>query len=111
VTAPRIRNPSIPKAINDIVLRAMAPDVTARYQRAADVLEDVLAIRTPVKPRQTPAHGVAIGDDPGRAARSHRDDGVAPKRGRDAASAKFCWQCRKPLHARSDRCPFCGETQ
>jgi len=24
---------------------------------------------------------------------------------------RFCWQCRKPLHARSDRCPFCGEAQ
>ena len=27
------------------------------------------------------------------------------------ASPRFCWQCRKPLHARTDRCPFCGETQ
>ena len=27
-----------------------------------------------------------------------------PKRG-------FCWHCRKPLHARSDSCPFCGEKQ
>ncbi len=25
------------------------------------------------------------------------------------AAPKFCWQCRKPLHARTDRCPFCGE--
>ena len=27
-----------------------------------------------------------------------------PKRG-------FCWNCRKPLHARSGMCAFCGETQ
>ena len=26
-------------------------------------------------------------------------------------SGGFCWQCHKPLHARTDRCPFCGETQ
>ena len=45
VSPPRLKNPSIPKAISDIVMRAMAPDVTARYQRAADVLEDVLAAR------------------------------------------------------------------
>jgi hypothetical protein len=23
----------------------------------------------------------------------------------------FCWHCRKPLHARADTCPFCGERQ
>ena len=33
VSPPRLKNPSIPKAISDIVMRAMAPDVTARYQR------------------------------------------------------------------------------
>ena len=106
VTAPRIRNPSIPKAINDIVLRAMAPDITARYQRASDLLEDVLAIRTP-KARHTPSHGLPAADEPARAGRTSREEGAGHKRVRDA----FCWQCRKPLHARSDRCPFCGETQ
>ncbi len=69
VTAPRIRNPSIPKAINDIVLRAMAPDITARYQRASDLLEDVLAIRTP-KARHTPSHGLPAADEPARAGRT-----------------------------------------
>ena len=30
---------------------------------------------------------------------------------RETPQARFCWQCRKPLHARSDRCPFCNEKQ
>ena len=30
---------------------------------------------------------------------------------REAPQPRFCWHCRKPLHARSDRCPFCGEGQ
>ena len=25
--------------------------------------------------------------------------------------ARFCWHCSKPLHARTDKCPFCGEKQ
>ena len=45
VSPPRLRNPAIPKAISDIVMRAMAPEVTARYQRASDLLDDVLAAR------------------------------------------------------------------
>src|SRR5436189_704258 len=44
--APRLKNPKVPKAINDIVLKALAPDVHARYQRAADLLDDVIAART-----------------------------------------------------------------
>ena len=32
-------------------------------------------------------------------------------RARETPQARFCWHCRKPLHARSDRCPFCGEAQ
>jgi len=45
VTAPRLRNPKIPASINDIVMKAMAPDVGARYQRAGDLVEDLLAAR------------------------------------------------------------------
>src|SRR5438105_1660136 len=43
VTPPRLKNAKVPKAINDIVLKAMAPDIHARYQRAGDLLEDLLA--------------------------------------------------------------------
>jgi hypothetical protein len=32
-------------------------------------------------------------------------------RARESQAPRFCWHCRKPLHARSDRCPFCGELQ
>src|SRR5436190_6387273 len=43
LTAPRLKNPKIPKTINDIIMKAMAPDIHARYQRASDLLNDVLA--------------------------------------------------------------------
>src|SRR4029077_17356784 len=46
LTPPRLKNPKIPKAINDIVMKAMAPEIPARYQRASDLLTDVLAART-----------------------------------------------------------------
>ena len=43
VTPPRVKNSKIPKAVNDIVLKALAADVTQRYQRASDLLTDLLA--------------------------------------------------------------------
>ena len=105
--APRLKNPKIPKVISDIVIKAMAPEIHARYQRAGDLLDDVLAARTSV-PRATPRPPASTPADGG--------DGVAQDihmrlKAREAPLPRFCWHCRKPLHARSDRCPFCGEAQ
>jgi serine/threonine protein kinase len=108
VSPPRLKNPAIPKAIDDIVMRAMAPDVTTRYQRASDLLDDVLAARTPPPARRTPAPGA---HDHVRGRRDESAGIQSRLRAREAPAARFCWQCRKPLHARTDRCPFCGETQ
>jgi len=110
VSPPRLRNPSIPKAISDIVMKALAPETTARYQRATDLLEDVLAARAASRtppPSALPRPGASSG-------RAGRDDAQSIQtrlRARETPSARFCWHCRKPLHARTDRCPFCNEKQ
>ena len=104
LTSARLKNPKIPKAINDIILKAMAPEIPARYQRATDLLDDVLAARGgPKYPvRQTPQ---------GESASADAQDIQSRLKAREAPQPRFCWHCRKPLHARSDRCPFCGEAQ
>src|SRR5438552_3128447 len=105
VSPPRLKNPAIPKTISDIVMKALAPETTARYQRAADLLDDVLAARGST--RRTPApkrHEATLGRDDAQSIQSRL-------RAREAPAARFCWHCRKPLHARTDRCPFCGESQ
>jgi serine/threonine-protein kinase len=102
VTPPRVKNPKIPKAINDIVLKAMAPEIHARYQRAGELLDDVLAARsvTPRRPaRPSPSDAATAEDIQSRL------------KAREVPQPRFCWHCRKPLHARADRCPFCGESQ
>jgi len=102
LSPPRVRNPKVPKAINDIVLKAMAPEIHARYHRAGDVLDDVLAARGTRTSRRTP---------PAAAPDDLADEIHARLKARESPQPRFCWHCRKPLHARSDRCPFCGETQ
>jgi serine/threonine-protein kinase len=105
LTSPRLKNPKIPKAINDIVLRAMAPDLGARYPRASELMNDLLASREPAAAPRRPARAVAV--DAG--------DSVAEIQSRLKArtipQASFCWHCRKPLQARTAKCPFCGESQ
>jgi serine/threonine protein kinase len=110
LAAPRLRNPKIPRTINDIVLKAMAPVIPARYQRAGELLEDVLTARnasiaaTPARmPRSAPWSSGTIS--------AAADDIHSRLKARASPQPRFCWHCRKPLHARSDRCPFCGETQ
>ena len=56
LSSPRLKNPRIPRALDEIVMKAMAPESHARYQRASDLLDDLLAIRAaPRRPaRRTP---------------------------------------------------------
>src|SRR6516164_3429189 len=63
-TGPRLKNPKIPKAIDNIVLKAMAPDIRSRYQRASELLDDVLAIRNLDRrqARRTPPLGTPRSD-------------------------------------------------
>ena len=108
-TGPRLKNPKVPKAINDIVLKAMAPEIPSRYQRASDLLDDLLAVREPAprrasRPLRTPTPQAD-------ALQSVVLEVQTRVKARETPQPRFCWHCRKPLHARSDRCPFCGENQ
>jgi serine/threonine protein kinase len=109
VSPPRLRNPKIPKSVNDIVLKAMAPAIGSRYQRASDLLSDILALGRESSARR-PAKVVT--PEPANVAGSAQMHDIHSRlRARETPQGRFCWHCRKPLHARSDRCPFCGETQ
>jgi serine/threonine-protein kinase len=106
-TSPRLHNPKIPKNVADVVLKAMAPDLTGRYARAHDLLDAVLAARpTGAARRPWPAApgSAASRDEPARDIRERL-------RARETPPARFCWHCGKPLHARTGTCPFCGEKQ
>jgi serine/threonine protein kinase len=103
LTAPRLKNPKIPRTINGIVLKAMAPDIHARYQRVSELLDTLLAARAG-------RHGPRLAA-PAEAALGDVQDIQSRLKAREVPRPRFCWHCRKPLHARSDRCPFCGEAQ
>jgi serine/threonine-protein kinase len=119
-TPPRSRNSRIPKGISDIVMKAMAPDIASRYSRAAELLEAVLAARA--RPAVSARLPTAAARDDGQrrpwrpapldgGAAADVNDIQARLKAREAPQARFCWHCRKALHARADSCPFCGEPQ
>ena len=112
VAPPRTRNPKIPARINDIVMKAVAPDVGARYQRASELLDDLLVGARQPQDARVPCRANA---DAARRLPASPPEDVQDihtrLRARETPQPRFCWHCRKPLHARSARCPFCGEAQ
>ena len=111
VSPPRLKNPIIPRRLNDIVMKALAPQVADRYARAGDLLDDLLSARSVIlgtpMPRAVADHGSDAAQRPSRG-------GVPSPRSvkyNDRESARSCWHCRRPLHNLATRCPFCGEEQ
>jgi serine/threonine-protein kinase len=106
-TPPRLKNPKLPKAISDIVMKAMAPEVTDRYQRASDLLDAVLSARAATMARRPwrPPGAAPAG------LTGEMQDIQARLKARETPQARFCWNCSKALPARADACPFCQERQ
>ena len=111
VRPPREHNRSIPKSLNNIVMKAMAPDIRHRYEDATNLLTDLQA----AFPNRGKSVVVETPDAGEPASQNLVNDNIGPsqqgKPHSEASGAQFCWHCHKPLHARSDRCPFCGENQ
>ena len=105
---PKLKNPKLPKGISDIVMKAIAADISSRYQRASELLEAVLAARAPatIKRPWRPAPAVTA-TTPSEEVQEIQ----ARLKARETAQPKFCWKCGKALPARADVCPFCREPQ
>jgi len=115
IRPPRTRNAAIPPAIDEIVMHALSGEVNARYQRAEDLLNDMLRARRELVRPKTPAAASGGPTSPSPVATRTpppvRRPATARLRTREIAASRFCWKCRKPLPTRGGRCPFCGENQ
>ena len=111
VRPPRLENPGVPKPINDIVMTALAPTLSARYQRASELIADLELSYGPQN-RPPPIEEQTGIDNPTDGPQELQISSVQKRlRSSTPSTGKFCWQCHKPLHARTDLCPFCHETQ
>jgi serine/threonine-protein kinase len=91
IVPPRERNRGIPHELDEIILKALAVDPADRYQRVEELLADL----------------ATAGEIDHRA--SAIEDIRRRLKAREPAAGGYCWNCRKPLHARATVCPFCGE--
>ena len=108
VQPPRLVNGAIPRKLDDVVMKALAPQLGDRYGNATELLsdlDDLRAARSARSGRPGPSQGAVA------PARGRRTPGRTPNRPRATPSADFCWYCNKPLPPRAERCPFCRERQ
>lgn len=111
VRPPRLENPCVPKPINDIVMTALAPTLSARYRRASELIAD-LELSYGSQDRPTPIEEQTGAGNPPEGPQELQISSVQKRlRSSTLSTGKFCWQCHKPLHTRTDCCPFCHETQ
>ena len=106
---PHACNPSVPAALGDVVMQAMAPELLDRYQSAQQLLDALHRVGSSPPAPEPPAPPVAA--EPATSAPPEPLPPEPPALGTTSPSAPFCWHCHKPLHARAGRCPFCGERQ
>ena len=107
VRPPRLRNLEISKLLNDIIMKAMAPLLTDRYQQASDLLHDL----ENASPSDRGGHVKSTPSGLSERAGIMQQNIPEKHRVEPAQTPRFCWKCHKPLHARTDRCPFCDEQQ
>ena len=101
VTAPRLRNKRIPTPVSDIVMRAMAPEIPNRYQRAGELYAALNEERSfGLRPKSSHIPSVS------------EVSRITPSIGiRVTPTPKFCYNCSKPLpggRGTPSGCPFCG---
>jgi len=86
--------PTLSTNINDIIMKTLSPDLKGRYKSTGAVLADLDSIN--MKRRGDPSE---ITDIKKRiAARNERTDHI-------------CWNCRKTIPQKVDKCIYCGSDQ
>lgn len=86
--------PSISSDLNWIIMKTLSPDLSKRYKKTIEVIEDLNEME-----KKGNDHSQEIKNIKARIkARSNRTDYV-------------CWNCRKTMTSKMKNCPYCGAEQ
>ncbi len=99
IVAPHNRNPAVPKAFSEVVMKALSVNLGDRYLSARAMLDDLTRLRQGVS-KDTRPLGTAV--VPMQSSGPH----PTPK---SATQQRLCKFCYKPLPRMATACPSCGE--
>lgn len=92
ITPPRLKNNTIPKDIDKIIMKCLATKVENRYQKASEIIRDISRFK---------------GKDQKK---SEIEDIWRRIKARERHASPLCWNCRRPLPYKTKNCPHCGES-
>jgi len=91
ITPPRLKNSTVPKEIDTIIMRCLSPKVEDRYSRASEIIKGISTFNNKDFDK------------------SEIDDIWTRIRAREEKVENICWNCRWTLPQKTKRCPKCGE--
>ncbi|MBC7348525.1 MAG: protein kinase [Candidatus Aminicenantes bacterium] len=91
ITPPRLKNMKVPKEVDVLIMRCLAPRVEDRVQSASEIIRELSRIKG--KEEKT----------------SELEDIFARIKAREQRRSDLCWNCRRPLPYKTRVCPYCGE--
>ena len=103
IVPPHLKNPAVPKALSEVVMKALTVNLGDRYLSAQEFLKALRSVKDSVS-RETRPLGNAILSTPGT--------GPVNALARGAAShtqQRLCRFCYRPLPRMAIVCPSCGE--
>ncbi|HJV88760.1 MAG TPA: serine/threonine-protein kinase [Holophagaceae bacterium] len=103
IVPPHLKNPAVPKAFGEVVMKALSVNLGDRYLSAHAMLEALLKLRESVA-RETRPLGTAIMANTGSSGPHPTYRSLA-----NPTQAKLCAFCFKSLPRGATRCPSCGE--
>lgn len=102
IVPPHLKNPAVPKALSEAVMKALAVNLGERYLSAQQMLEALRQLRDVVAKDSRPL-GTAVG--PTHTSGAHSNLARPPV----ATQQRLCRFCYKPLPRLATTCPSCGE--
>ena len=103
IVPPHLKNPAVPKALSEVVMKALTVNLGDRYLSAQELLKALRAVKDNVS-RETRPLGNAIPSASGSGPVS------APPRGMSGhTQQRLCRFCYRPLPRMAVVCPSCGE--
>ncbi len=100
VVPPHLKNQAVPKAISEVVMKALVVNLGERYLSANALLEDLRKLRESVAKETRPLSSMGL--PPAKTS-------AAAQRPTTHTQARLCRFCYRPLPRNASACPSCGE--
>ena len=112
VKPPHHHNPKIPLPLSQLILKAMNPNIKARYQSAHELKSHLEQMASPNDGSSGRLEvDVQTGEIKSLGSMELAAPKAQPRRATKELGGLFCWNCGRPISKRTQACPHCNVAQ